>query len=267
MKKNKDLSIILPSFNDARIGRAISSIRNFDDEHLVKIIVVDGGSKKNVLNLIKKSLTADDVLLSEPDKGIFDALNKGLDLTTTKYIGWIGSDDLFTGRIKASDVIAALKKNELFIAKLAMFRDGRITRMTSAFPSKLRLTNLGFHNPHFATFGRSSLLKSRRFDLELKAADIEYFLRLFELHPSIEVTNKISTIQSEGGFSTRSIQQILKLNYECISIYSKKSGLVLGIFASFLKLAAKIPSRTLYYLWNKKAQNLIVKNKGLSIKI
>lgn len=74
----KNLSIIIPSFNDLRILRAIESVRRFDDVGQASIVVVDGGSKPEVVAKIAEYLTADDILISEPDKGIFDALNKVL---------------------------------------------------------------------------------------------------------------------------------------------------------------------------------------------
>src|ERR1017187_3672347 len=108
MIEAKRISIIVASYNDPRIVGAIRSIRHFDDMDTVKIVVIDGGSAPDVQRLIKESLTEDDIFVSERDRGIFDALNKGLDACDTEFIGWLGSDDVFTGSIKASAVVSAL---------------------------------------------------------------------------------------------------------------------------------------------------------------
>ena len=67
MTVSKCLSIILPSYNDIRIGAAIQSIQYFDDNNSVKIIVVDGGSNESTKQIIQSYLSADDIFISEPD--------------------------------------------------------------------------------------------------------------------------------------------------------------------------------------------------------
>ncbi len=90
------LSIIIPSFQDARILNTIRSVQRFDDLGCVEIIVVDGGSDGALLARCKALLTDKDTLISEPDKGIFDAFNKGLRVVAGDCIGWLGSDDIFS---------------------------------------------------------------------------------------------------------------------------------------------------------------------------
>ena len=92
----KRLDIIVPSFKDPRILVTIASIRRFDDDDLTRIIIVDGGSDEELLGKIKALLNSDDILIAEPDKGIFDALNKGLRACTSEFVGWLGSDDICT---------------------------------------------------------------------------------------------------------------------------------------------------------------------------
>ena len=103
--RNKRLSIILPIYNDARIADAIRSVRRFDNIGTVRLVVIDGGSKKEVKDMISTLLAPGDVFISEPDDGIFDALNKGLGCCGTEFIGWLGSDDVFTGKVLAGDVV------------------------------------------------------------------------------------------------------------------------------------------------------------------
>jgi glycosyltransferase involved in cell wall biosynthesis len=246
---NKQLSIILPSYNDLRIERAIKSIRRFDDIQAVKILVIDGGSSDRIIQLISNNLTGEDTFISEPDKGIFDALNKGLNVCDTEFIGWLGSDDMFTGKILASQVVAALSKCDLFVANLWFFRNGYVTRMTPALPSKLGLMKFGLHNPHFATFGSAALLKSERFTLGLRASDIEYFIKIFNKKPRVEISNIVATLQEEGGFSTKSNTGILHSNLESISFFSRDTNRVMGTIAVLIKLGSKLVSRAYYKIF------------------
>ena len=249
MTGNKRISIILPSYNDTRIERAIKSVRRFDDTNIVKLIIIDGGSNDDVTNLIQSLVTDDDVFITEPDKGIFDALNKGLERCDTDYIGWLGSDDLFTTEVLASEVAGELENCDLLVANLKFFHDGYVTRLTHSRPSGLGLMMLGLHNPHYATFGRASLLKSERFRLDLRGSDIEYFIKIFDRKPCVRTLDAVSTLQGEGGFSNNSGTNILRTNMELVSIFAEHSNWVLAPLAIIVKLNYKLLSKIYYMIF------------------
>ncbi len=246
MTGNKRLSIILLSYNDARIERAIQSIRRFDDIDTVQIVVIDGGSSDELKQRIRDRLASDDVFISEPDNGIFDALNKGLDASETEFIGWLGSDDMFTGQVLASQVVAALEQCDLFVAKLNYFRNGYVTRVVHALPSRLGLVKFGLNNPHFATFGSADLLRSERFNLEMRGSDIEYFIKIFNKKPCVATTDAVATLQEEGGFSNTSYLGILRTNLELISLHAHYTNWLLGPLIVISKLGFKLFSKVYY---------------------
>lgn len=243
----KKLSIIILSFNDLRILRAIESVRRFDDLGQVAIVVIDGGSKPEVVAAIAELLTADDKLISERDRGIFDALNKGLAACDTTYIGWLGSDDFLSGKVKASEVIHNLESCDLFIANTAHVQETTITRITHSWPSRHRLARLGLNNPHFSTFGRSELLKRERFSLDIRGSDIDYFLRIFDHKPSVRTTAEVSTYMEEGGFSNASYKSILKTNIELFKVYAQFTARPVAAVALLVKLGYKVACK----LWFK----------------
>ncbi len=240
------LSIILPSFRDARILEAIASVRAFDDIGTTQIIVIDGGSPQGLIDKIGTALLPQDTLVSESDRGIFDALNKGLERVRTPYVGWIGSDDLYTGAIRASDVVRQLEQHDLFIAALFIVRDTRIVRKTHAWPSAHGLARIGLHNPHYSTFGRFSLLGSERFDVADVGADIDYFLRILGRNPRISSTNKVALLQAEGGFSNSSVRKTLSVNRHVYKAYRRRTNFLGAAVSVALKLAYKVGS-TGYY--------------------
>ena len=59
------------------------------------MIVIDGASSDNTISLVEKRLGDGDILISEPDDGIYDALNKGLDKATGEIIAFLHSDDFY----------------------------------------------------------------------------------------------------------------------------------------------------------------------------
>lgn len=247
--QQKCLSIILASFNDPRIVDAIASIRRFDDVAAVRLVIIDGGSSEYVQDLIRQNLAAGDIFLCEKDRGIFDGLNKGLDRCDTEYVGWLGSDDRFTSRVLASEVIAALERHELFIANVAFFREGRVLRITHSLPSRLGLVKYGLHNPHYATFGRAELLKSERFDLGLMGSDVDYFHRIFDKKPSVATTSAIATLQFAGGYSNSSYWKILRINWQLLASYARHNNILIAPLLLLVKLGYKALATSYFRLF------------------
>tara|TARA_B100000902_G_C27317501_1_gene922273 strand:- start:1447 stop:2223 length:777 start_codon:yes stop_codon:yes gene_type:complete len=243
--KNRPITIILASYNDMRILRAIKSIRDFDDGDIVSILVVDGGSSSNILESIAAEMTDTDHLISEKDEGVFDALNKGLEACNSEIIGWLGADDFFSGNVLATEVLSVLQNADIFVGSIHFFNNDVVTRKTSSLHCQYEAArHLGFHNPHYATFGRSKLFKSYRFDLDNLGADIEYFIKVFKMANSVKVSSRVFTYQAEGGFSNNGLLKVLKVNFDL----SKTWGVFFPI-ALVVKLGYKASSKFYYKLF------------------
>lgn len=262
MTAAKRLGIILPSYNDIRITEAIASIRRFDDVGSVKLFVIDGGSTPEVCAAIRPLMRPDDVFISERDKGIFDALNKGLDVCDTEYIGWLGSDDIYTGQVPASMVICALTDHDVFVANTAMFSDRRVRRLTHSRPSSMGLVRFGLHNPHYSSFGRASLFRSQRFDLGLLAADIAYFIEIFSTHPRVLSSPRVATLQAEGGFSNRSYKRILRINAQLFSVYARRTNALVALLSLLVKLGYKVWSSMYYKVFTQECEALLFEQRA-----
>lgn len=241
MQKAVTLDVIVLSFEDERILRAIQSIKDFDDLGIVRIIVIDGGSSPDLVNDIRALVGDAGIVVSEKDKGIFDALNKGLDLVESDWIGWMGSDDYYAPEFKASYLAGLLEANDLVVGDLVHFSNGRSTRKSYSWPAARGLVKYGFNNPHFSTFGRAELLKSEAFQIDLPVADIEYFLKVFEKAESVASIPEVFVYAEEGGFSNQSLKHILRLNIINAGLYSK--FLPLGFLIVFVKLAYKVATK------------------------
>jgi glycosyltransferase involved in cell wall biosynthesis len=89
------ISIVMPCFNHGKyIERSLLSILNQNYPN-VEIIVVDGGSSDETLKILEFYRSEIDILITGPDKGQSDALNKGFSQTTGDVLGWLNSDDLY----------------------------------------------------------------------------------------------------------------------------------------------------------------------------
>jgi glycosyltransferase len=252
------LSIIIPSFNDPRIANAIASVRRFDDCGRVQIVVVDGGSAAGLLEQVGSLVKEGDILISEPDKGIFDALNKGLERAEGEFIGWLGSDDIFTPAVKSSEVIDALAEVDLFIGGTMMLRGNRVSRALWLSRYPVRAAYLGLHNPHFSTFGRAALLRRERFTVDCPVADIDYFLRIFKNNPSVNVDRRTVTLMQLGGFSNASLASVIAHNREVFRIYRSYVSLPQAAVALLLKTVPKLVSVFFYQLRTCRVQDELI---------
>ncbi len=237
------ISIIIPSWNDVRIVQAIKTVRRFDDIGVVDLLVIDGGSRPEILRMLRPLMAPRDTLVSEPDQGIFDGLNKGLERVQTEYLGWLGSDDFFTGQVKASDVFAALHDADIFVSSLAMFRGRRVRRLFDARVVGWGLVHYGLHNPHYSTFGRTELLAQHRFPAAGKGGDIAYFLDVFAQRPRVATSPRIAVAMCEGGVSNSSRARILEMNRHLFTVYRDRVGPAGAAIAIALKLGWKIGGR------------------------
>ncbi len=89
------VSIITPSYNQAKfLRRTLDSVLNQDYPNL-EYIVIDGGSNDGSLEIIQEYADRLAYWESVPDKGQTDAINKGFNRATGKYIAWLNSDDVY----------------------------------------------------------------------------------------------------------------------------------------------------------------------------
>ena len=87
------ISIITVSYNAAKtIEQTISSVVNQTYQD-IEYIIIDGGSTDGTMDIIRKYEDRIAYWISEPDKGIYDAMNKGIDVATGDYVYFLGADD------------------------------------------------------------------------------------------------------------------------------------------------------------------------------
>jgi glycosyltransferase involved in cell wall biosynthesis len=110
LNKNPKISIITVSFNsDITIRDTIESIIN-QDYNNIEYIIIDAGSKDDTLDIIEEYEEHVSYFNSEPDKGIYDGMNKGITAATGDIIGILNSDDFYPNSFVISNVAKTFEK-------------------------------------------------------------------------------------------------------------------------------------------------------------
>lgn len=222
------ISIITVCYNSAKtIEKTILSVKNQTYQN-IEYIIVDGKSKDETLEIIEKNKEIIFKWISEPDKGLYDAMNKGIAMATGDLIGILNSDDTFNSNNVIEEVISFHEQNNIdaSVGNIIQHKEnGKIVRMYSSKywnPEKLKI---GFMPPHPSIFFNKELFnKYGYYDLGFKiGADYELITRFFLKN---KITWKYSDITTTamlvGGLSssgtssykliTKEIQRALTMN-------------------------------------------------------
>lgn len=246
------ISIITVCYNSAEtIAHTLRSVheqKHNDIEH----IIIDGGSKDETLSLIAVGAIPGHVLISERDKGIYDAMNKGLALATGDIIGFINADDFYASPNVLSKVVSTFEASDAQacygdLCYVQQHDISRIVRYWKSSTYKKGLFEKGWCPPHPTFFVRRGVYERLGiFNLDYKiAADVELMIRFLAAGrisscyiPEVLVHMRL------GGTTNRNLGNIVKQNLEI-----RRGLLSNGLGFSWLKfIVSKLWSRGLQFI-------------------
>jgi len=238
------LSIVTPVYNDPRISRALDSILSQQYEEELELIVIDGGSGAPTLNVLQRYRNHISILVSEPDKGVYDAMNKGIRLATGEVVGILNADDRYYDPFVLRDVANAFRdpKTDACYGDL-LYVDSQdcIVRYWKSGRYHAHKFYFGWMPPHPTFFVRRHLYEQYgSFDLLYPiAADYELMLRLILRNRiSLKYLPRVLVKMSLGGKSNRSLGNIIKANMEVWQAW-RNNNLSFGYMVPLLKPAQK----------------------------
>ena len=216
------ISIITAVFNNRdTLAEALDSALSQTHAEL-ELIVIDGGSTDGTLDVLRSYENRLAVLLSEPDQGIYDALNKGIKRASGEVVGFLHSDDLFADVIVLQRVVAAfsdLQVDAVYGDLQYVRKDNRdevVRHWQAGVFSRIRL-GWGWMPPHPTFYVRRSVYERLgMFDTSYRiAADYDCMLRFLGTG-GVRVTYipHVLVKMRLGGASNRSLKNILQKSME-----------------------------------------------------
>jgi len=206
IKLDPKISIITPTFNSAKhLSETLQSIilqkyKNYE------LIIIDGGSTDDTLEIIKKYKKHIRYCVSNKDKGIYDAFNKGMKIAKGKYIVIVNSDDVLT-----KNAFSILNKYDTKYPTIDFFF-GAVKKhwgVLYGYNKKKINYSWGFYSSHSTGFfiKKKSAKKVGFYNLKYKYhADYDYFYRMIvhhKMHGVGSKKNEVVGIFRRGGFSSQ----------------------------------------------------------------
>ena len=179
----------------------------------VEYIIVDGASTDGTLDIIRKYDDRIDCWISEPDKGIYDAMNKGIDLATGEWINFMNAGDSFHSQTVLQDIFKADFDKSVGVLY------GNTYKIYPEFskietPPKINHMKKSLPFCHQSSFVKREQAM-RKFDLRYKyASDNAFFYSLYMDNINFTYINQIiSNYEAYYGFSHANLKQMLYENY------------------------------------------------------
>lgn len=249
------LSIIIPTYNSENtISDCLNSVisQTFTS---FEVIIVDGLSGDNTLDIIKSTNDLRIKIISEKDSGIYDAMNKGIGLSKGNWLYFLGSDDLLYTNTVLERISTTLMntKNKVVYGNVAINGNAGWAQDAEIYDGEFDLKKLLARNIcHQAIFYKSELLIKHNYNASYKiCADYDLNLKLFSRHPFQYINEVIAKFkgggQSAGTADDTFNQADAILNYYWDQLYKKEFSFI-QVLLRDKAIHSKIITKKMYLL-------------------
>jgi glycosyltransferase involved in cell wall biosynthesis len=242
------VSIITVSFNSAHtIREAIESVMS-QDYPSIEYLVIDGGSTDGTVEIVRGFGDRIDTFVSEPDRGIYDAMNKGIRLARGSIVGMLNSDDAYTDNRSVSDLVEAMLREStdsafgdvIYVDRQDADRVVRHYRSGRWSPRRFRFGWMPAHPTFFVK--REWYERCGLFSLDYRiAADFEMLVRLlYVAKVTYTYVGRPMVRMRSGGASASGWSNSLAINREIVRACRNH-----GIWTGLPLMALKVPEKLL----------------------
>ncbi|SFB99613.1 Glycosyltransferase involved in cell wall bisynthesis [Parapedobacter composti] len=220
------LSVITVVYNNVRdIERTIQSVINQTYPH-IEYLIIDGASTDGTVDIIKQYAKHVTRWISEPDKGIYDAMNKGLTVATGDYVLFMNSGDEIYAPDTVAQVFASAPDADIYYGETELFNEHweslGLRRHSVPDQFSWRSFRYGMNVSHQALYIRRSLTGPYDVRYQL-SADIDWVIRAAKRAEKTVNTRLLVAKYLVGGLSKKRHWQSLR---ERFLIFSRHYGLI-----------------------------------------
>jgi glycosyltransferase involved in cell wall biosynthesis len=245
------VTVITVCYNSAlTIERALQSVASQTYKR-IEHLIIDGGSNDGTLEILRTWHSKPLRLIIESDRGIYDAMNKGINLASGNIIAFLNSDDFYKEKDIVEMAVEKLISNKLdliygdvdFFSPKDLYKVVRRYSSKNFSPQKLAY---GFMPAHPSLFIKSNVYKKvGTFDINYKiAGDFDFIVRIFKDEKlRYEYIEKVFVSMQTGGISTKGIRSTIILNIEIM-----QSCLKNNIHTSWIKLISRYLIKSLEFI-------------------
>jgi len=240
------VSIITVCFNSEKtIEDTLKSLESQTYPN-IEYIVIDGNSKDRTNEIVAKYQKIVSVHISEPDAGLYDAMNKGISIATGEIIGVLNSDDVLANESVIEKIVAGFDDESVdaVYSDLIYVSEHNLNKPTRLYSSKVfskRMIKFGIMLPHPTFYVRNKCYKTFGLykDDYRVAADFELLVRFMSNGIKSIRLPFISVKMREGGISSSGLLWRVHQNFEIVRA-CRENGIYTNIFLVMLKLPYKL---------------------------
>lgn len=216
------LSVITIVYNNVKdIERTILSVLNQSYPN-IEYIIIDGGSTDGTVEVIKKYEDKISKCVSEKDKGIYDAMNKGLKLATGDYVLFMNSGDEIYDSLTVKKVFATSPNADIYYGETEMYDESwkSLGKRRHQIPDKFtwRSFKYGMNVSHQAIYIKKSITVPYDMNYEL-SADIDWIIKAAKKAKTIVKVEGYVAKYLVGGMSKKRHRQSLRERFDIFSHY------------------------------------------------
>ena len=244
------ISVITVCYNSENtIEKTIKSVL---DQKLkdIEYIIIDGNSKDRTIDIVNKYKSKIFKIISAEDKGIYDAINKGIHVASGDIISILHSDDVYYNNDVLLNVMELFKKEnkvDCVIGNTMMVKDNKILRKYSSKSFKNWMMYFGISPPHPSTFLKKKVYdKFGLYKLNYNiAGDFEFFLRIFYINNvNFKQVDSPYVKMQYGGKSTNSLKSNLISSKEIVKSFKENN-----LYNNYFFILLRIPIKLLQFIF------------------